>query len=446
MRAKSKFTYYSLFVSCIAAIGGILFGYNASVISGALLFITRDFSLTTIEQELIVSTLLVGALIGALAGGFVADHLGRKKTLFVTLALFFIGVLTLTDAASFQSLLTGRFITGLGVGIVSMAVPLYIAEMSPPEHRGALVSLNQLCVTIGILIAYLVSFSYSGEGAWRSMFGFAFLPIAIQFLGLFFISETPSWLLSRGRKEAAEKVLHKIRIASSHHHLAEEKIEEDVPTRKDWRELFQPEVRRPFLIGIGVAVFQAITGINTVIYYAPRIFQLAGYQTAETALFATVLVGAVNVIMTIISLWLIDRLGRRPLLIGGLVGMALSLTILGISFLVQDEMAALTAIAAMLFYVSFFAISLGPVAWLIISEVYPLGIRGRAMGIASFSNWVCNYFVSLTFLTLIQDLGTAGTFWLYAIICFLGLWFVIKLVPETKGKTLEQIQNFWKRS
>lgn len=444
MHKKLKFTNYSLFVSCIAAIGGILFGYNTSVVSGVLLFITRDFYLTTLEQELVVSTLLIGALIGALAGGFVADHLGRKKTLFLTLALFFIGVLMLTNAEGFNTLLTGRFITGLAVGIVSMAVPLYIAEMSPPEHRGALVSLNQLCITIGILIAYIVTFSFSNEGAWRTMFGFAFIPIAIQFIGLFFIPETPSWLFSHNRKESAEKVLHKIRIANPNHHLVEAEKKEDTPTRKGWRELFSPEVRRPFLIGIGVAVFQSITGINTVIYYAPRIFQLAGFEKAETALFATVLVGAVNVIMTVISLWLIDRLGRRALLIGGLIGMALSLIILGISFLIQGEASGLTAIAAMLFYVSFFAISLGPVAWLIISEVYPLGIRGRAMGIATFSNWVCNYFVSLTFLTLLQELGTAGTFWLYAIICFLGLWFVIKLVPETKGKTFEQIQNFWK--
>lgn len=444
MHKKLKFTNYSLFVSCIAAIGGILFGYNISVVSGVLLFITRDFYLTTLEQELVVSTLLIGALVGALAGGFVADHLGRKKTLFLTLALFFIGVLMLTKAEGFDTLLTGRFITGLAVGIVSMAVPLYIAEMSPPEHRGALVSLNQLCITIGILIAYIVTFSFSDEGAWRTMFGFAFIPIALQFIGLFFIPETPAWLMSHNKKEAAEKVLHKIRIAEANHHLVNAEKKEDTPTRKGWRELFSPEVRRPFLIGIGVAVLQSITGINTVIFYAPRIFQLAGFEKAETALFATVLVGAVNVIMTVISLWLIDRLGRRALLIGGLIGMALSLIILGISFLIAGEASGLTAIAAMLFYVSFFAVSLGPVAWLMISEIYPLGIRGRAMGIATFSNWVCNYFVSLTFLTLIQELGSAGTFWLYAIICFLGLWFVIKLVPETKGKTFEQIQNFWK--
>lgn len=446
MHKKLKFTSYSLFVSCIAAIGGILFGYNTSVISGVLLFISGEFQLSTIQQEVIVSTLLIGALIGALLGGFIADHFGRKKTLFLTLLLFFIGVLTLTESAGFDALLVGRFISGLAIGIVSMAAPLYIAEMSPPENRGALVSLNQLCITIGILIAYIVTFSFSGSGNWRAMFAFAFIPIVIQFIGLFFIPETPSWLLSHHKNEAAEKILHRIRVAPSHHKLVGSNQEDDAPSAKNWRALFAPSVRKPFLIGIGVAVFQSITGINTVIYYSPQIFQLAGYQAAQTALFATILVGAVNVLVTIIALWLIDRIGRRPLLIGGLIGMAASLIILGISFLAQGVASGLTAIFAMLIFVAFFAVSLGPVAWLIISEVYPLGIRGRAMGIATFSNWVCNYFVSLTFLTLIQVLGTTGTFWLYAIICFLGLWFVIKLVPETKGKTFEEIQDFWKKS
>ncbi len=446
MQRKRKFTAYSLFVSCVAAIGGLLFGYNTSVISGVLLFISRDFQLSTFEQEIIVSTLLIGALLGALVGGVIADHFGRKKTLFLTLLLFVIGVLTLTLAESYNAFLIGRFISGLAVGIVSMAAPLYIAEMSPPENRGALVSLNQLCITIGILLAYTVTYSFAAKAEWRDMFAFALIPILLQFIGLFFISETPSWLISHQKAGEADEILHKIRVASDQHHLVAEKKGEDAPTRKSFKALFAPQVRMPFLIGIGVAVFQSITGINTVIYYAPQIFQLAGYHTAETALFATILVGAINVIVTVISLWLIDRIGRRPLLLAGLVGMALSLLVLGFSFLTTGTSSGLTAIFALLIYVGFFAVSLGPVAWLIISEVYPLGIRGRAMGIASFSNWLCNYFVSLTFLTLIQELGTSGTFWLYAIICILGLWFVIKLVPETKGKTLEEIQAFWKKT
>ncbi|PIS02840.1 MAG: MFS transporter [Chlamydiae bacterium CG10_big_fil_rev_8_21_14_0_10_42_34] len=445
MHKKSKFTSYSLFASCVAAIGGILFGYNTSVISGVLLFISHDFGLSTIEQELIVSTLLIGALIGAFFGGFIADSFGRKKTLFFTLVLFFIGVLTLTEASGFHMLLWGRFISGLAIGIVSMAVPLYIAEMSPPENRGALVSINQLCITLGILIAYLVTYGYSESGQWRDMFGFAFIPIGLQFVGLFLIPETPSWLISHDKKERAEKILSKIRISHEGEDLAKIERSEDEPTKKNWRELFNPHVRMPFFIGIGVAVFQSITGINTVIYYAPQIFQLAGFEAAKTALFATVLLGIVNVLITIVALWLIDRLGRRPLLIGGLLGMGTSLVVLGFTFLSKSEAAGFTAVGALMAYIAFFAVSLGPVAWLIISEIYPLGIRGRAMGIATFTNWVSNYFVSLTFLTLIGVLGSPGTFWLYAFICICGLFFVIRFVPETKGKTFEQIQSFWKK-
>jgi sugar porter (SP) family MFS transporter len=346
----------------------------------------------------------------------------------------------------FNGFLIGRFISGLAIGIVSMAAPLYIAEISPPENRGALVSLNQLCVTIGILLAYIITFLFSASADWRDMFAFAFIPVILQFVGLFFVSETPSWLISHDRQAEADAVLHKIEGTHAKESLVRGQKEEDSPTKRHFKALFSPAVRLPFLIGIGVAVFQSITGINTVIYYAPQIFELAGYQTPETALFATILVGVINVIVTIISLWLIDRIGRRPLLIAGLIGMGLSLVVLGISFLEQGAALGLTAVLALLIYVAFFAVSLGPVAWLIISEIYPLGIRGRAMGIATFSNWLCNYFVSLTFLTLIQEIGVSGTFWIYAVICLLGLWFVVKLVPETKGKTLEEIQSFWKNS
>ncbi len=443
MSKKFRFTSYSLFVSLIAAIGGLLYGYNTSVISGVLLFIAGDFQLSTFELELIVSMILVGALIGAFTGGWIADAFGRKKALFFSLFLFFIGILTLSKAIGFDTLLLGRFVTGIAIGIVSVAAPLYIAEISPHESRGTLVSLYQLGITIGILGAYVVAYAYAGQSEWREMFGFGMIPLALQFVGLFFIPETPSWLMTHGRKAEADLILHKLRKSHSDENLVEAKKEEDAPTKKNWKELFSPGVRTGFLIGIGVCVFQQITGINTVIYYAPKIFQLAGFQEVQTAIFAAILVGVVNVAMTIVALWLIDRLGRRPLLIGGLIGMTASLTLLGFSFLSSSIHSGLIAIVALLLYVSFFALSLGPVTWLIISEVFPLGIRGRAIGIAIFLNWMCNFIVSLTFLSLIEAFGPAVTFWLYGIICLLGLWFVWKRVPETKGKTFEQIQNFW---
>lgn len=442
---RHKFSGFSLFISLVAAIGGILFGYNTSVIAGALVFIAKEFSLTTFQQELVVSTVLLGCMAGAFAGGILADQIGRKKTLILNVLVFFFGIWILTQANGFHMLLVGRFVTGLAIGVASLAVPLYIAEVSPSESRGAYVSLNQLLVTLGILGAYIVSYHYADVSAWRKMFEFAFIPLALQVVGLFFIPETPAWLVSKGRRNLAEKVLHRLKVAHPRQRLTELHKEDDQPTRKSWRELLNPSVRKPFLVGIGVSVFQQITGINTVIYYAPQIFQSTGYQTAESAIFATMLVGVVNVLFTLISLWLIDKVGRRALLMAGLIGMGAALGVMGFSFLSTGISDTYAAIGGLMIYVAFFAISLGPVAWLIISEIYPLGIRGRAMSIATFANWICNYIVSLTFLSLIEAFGTGYTFWLYTVICVLGLWFVYQLVPETRGKTLQQIQNFWRR-
>lgn len=430
---RQSFPLPSLFAALIIAISGMLFGYNTSIISGVLLFITDAFQLTTFQEELVVSTLLIGALIGALFGGVIADRIGRKKTLFVTIFVLLAGILMLMKAEGFSFLLWGRFISGLAVGIISLTAPLYIAEMSPASHRGALVSLNQLFITIGILLAYVVAYLYGQHADWRAMFSFSLIFLSVQFVGLFFVPESPYWLLDQERIDAAGKIAAKMRIEVKG---GKEKI------KAHWSTLFQPKYRLPFFIGIGIASAQTITGINTVIYYAPRIFEHAGYSVATTALLATVLVGVVNFIMTVISLWLIDWLGRRFLLIGGLIGMGISLVLLGAALVAK---LSTIAVVCMLLYVSFFALSLGPVAWLLISEIYPMKIRGRAMGVASFFNWTSNYLVSLTFLTLIQTLGPAGTFWLYAAICALALWFVCRLVPETKGKTFEQIQSFWEK-
>ncbi|MGD2170044.1 MAG: sugar porter family MFS transporter [Chlamydiota bacterium] len=438
---KDKLPAYTVFVSIIAAIGGLLFGYQTAVVSGALLFLESHFDLTTLQQQLVVSTLLIGALIAAILGGSFADHFGRKTSLLITSLLFIVGTYLLTGANSVFELLTGRFIIGLGIGLASLVVPLYIAEMSPAKHRGMLVSFNQFAITIGILLAYIINYYFSSSQDWRWMFGFAFIPAVLQLIGLYFISDTPSWFISHGKKAKAMQVLEKTRRPKK----KEEVLQKTNISRKEGRvkELFKAKVKAPFLVGIGISVFQQITGINIVIYYAPRIFQLAGFATAESAISATLSIGIINVLMTIVALWLIDRLGRRPLLIIGIAGMATSLAILGWSFLIELEGISYVAVGSVMVYVSFFAISLGPIAWLIISEIFPLKIRGRAMGVAVFANWSANYIVSLTFLTLVEILGTGVTFWFYTTICLLALWFVIKKVPETKGKTLEQIQNFW---
>ena len=407
-----------IFFALIASLGGFLFGFHTSVISGALLFLRGDFNLGILDQELIVSTLLIGALFGALFGGPFADRFGRKRSLVLTTLLFLVGTVVLVEATDVTALLAGRLITGLGIGIASMAVPLYIAEISPHGRRGSLVSLNQLMITIGILVAYWVGYSFSERGEWREMFGFAFFPLVVFGVGLLLVPESPSWKASLPEKSSEKKI--------------------------EWRELFTPAVRRAFWVGIGISVFQQITGINTVIYYAPQIFQMAGFQTVETATLATLWIGIGNVLFTILSLWLIDWVGRRPLLLVGLIGMAGSLFSLAYFFHAGGEIGE-SAVFAVMAYVAFFAISLGPVAWLLISEIYPLRVRGRAMGVATFVNWSFNYLVSLTFLSLIQKLGASGTFMLYAIISLIGLWFVSRFVPETKGKTFEEIQHFWRK-
>jgi SP family galactose:H+ symporter-like MFS transporter len=435
MSTKSAYVFG---VSLIAALGGLLFGYHTSIISGALLFLTKEFDLTTFQQELVVSTVLVGALVGAFSGGVLADRWGRKRALGVTLVLFFIGTWLLTEARGFESLLWGRFVAGLGIGVASMAVPLYIAEVAPMEKRGAFVSLNQLMITIGIVVAFFVAYLLAEAGAWRKMFGIGFIPLAVQAVGLLFLPESPSWLMGRGRMQEAAHILGRLHgNIESGRWNKEEKSKEGL-------ELRHPKIKNAFWIGIGMSIFQQITGINTVIYYAPKIFQAAGSASASADLFSTLLVGIVNVAFTVVSLWLIDRWGRRPLLMMGLIGMAASLSILGSFFVIGSAHLGWIAAVSLMSYVAFFAISLGPVTWLLISEIYPLKIRGRAMGIATFANWTCNYLVSISFLSLIEKMGAGATFWLYALISLFALWFVGKKVPETKGKTLEQIQQFWK--
>jgi len=444
--SNSKFTAYTLFAAVIAAIGGLLFGYNATSISGALLFITKDFQLNTVSQEVLVSILLIGALIGACFGGMLADRVGRKYTLFITTIIFLIGTLIVMTAHSMTTLFIGRIVVGLGIGIVSLAVPLYIAEISDPKHRGALVSLNQLAVTIGILLAYVVDYYYAPMQDWRAMFGVSLIPAVLLFIGLFFIPETPTYLITHDKKTQALKVLKKIIVGSTSHSEVSADIEKaSYKKMTHWKKLFDKSIRPALWAGIGISIFQQITGINVVIYYAPRIFQMAGIESATSAILASMGVGTINLLMTIVALWLIDKVGRKPLLIVGLIGMIISLSVLGFAFLQNTKMIGTVSIVSLMCYIAFFAISLGPVAWLIISEIYPMGIRGRAMGIAIFFNWTCNYFVSLSFLSLIGFLGKAGTFWFYAVIGLFGVWFVIKMIPETKGKDLKEIQSYFKK-
>ena len=429
-----------------AALGGLLFGYDTGVISGALIFIKRDFALTTLAEEIVVSGVLLGATIGAIFGGKMADHFGRRKVLLVTAAIFGIGALASAIALSSFVLIVSRIVLGLAIGLASTNVPVYLSEVSPANVRGWIVSLFQLAVTAGIVSAYVVDYAFAGSGGWRWMLGLAVAPALVFGTGMFFLPETPRWLLRSGRHEIARKVLVRIResvdvdleITEISASLAEQ------TQTGTWSDLLHRHVRPALIVGIGLAVFQQITGINTVIYYAPKILQSAGFASTSGAILATTGVGVVNFAMTIVAMFLVDRAGRRPLLLVGIAGMIVTLAMLAVNFHIQSSSLAWIAVICLMGYVASFAISLGPIFWLMIAEIYPLKVRGLAEGTAATFNWASNLIVSLTFLTLLEKLGPGSTFALYALFSVASWLFAYYFVPETKGRTLEQIEAFWR--
>ena len=430
--------------AAFAALGGLLFGYDTGVISGALIFIRTQFGLSTFQQELVVSVVLVGAAVGALSGGRLADILGRRFMLLVTASIFVVGALVCAAAPSLIVLVIGRLIVGLGIGFATSTVPIYISEVSPPQARGWQVSLFQLAITIGILAAYLVDYVFSGSMGWRWMLGLAVVPGAILGLGMIRMPESPRWLAEHDQAGLACEVLRRIRggknIDSEWREIQQTLAETE--ERGRFSDLFGPSMRAALVIGIGLAIFQQVTGINTVIYYAPLIVQSAGISTASGAILATAGIGLVNVLMTIVAMWLIDHVGRRPLLLVGIAGMILSLGVLGFVFrMPTGEALAWLAVITLMVYVASFAISLGPIFWLLIAEIYPLRVRGIAEGTAAGVNWAFNFLVSITFLTLVELLGPSLTFWVYALLAIASWLFSYYLVPETKGRTLEEIER-----
>jgi sugar porter (SP) family MFS transporter len=433
------------FIAGVAALGGLLFGYDTGVISGALLFIRETMALSSTMQGIVVAIVLAGAALGAAGAGTLSDRFGRRRVILAAALIFVAGAILCALAAELTVLLVGRFLVGLAIGVASMLTPLYLAEIAPASDRGAIVSLNQLCITVGILVSYLVGFALASfPHGWRWMLGLGAVPGVILTVGMLILPESPRWLAGHGRTEDAGDVLRRLRGTAD---VSEELgiLRTDIALEgrqlSTWTELFSQRLRRPLVIGIGLAMFQQVTGINTVIYFAPTIFESAGLPTAAISILATAGVGAVNVIMTIVSIRLVDRLGRRQLLFWSLGGMAATLLVLaGVFHLGASGDLAWIAVASVAAFVGFFAIGLGPVFWLLIAEIFPLALRGRAMSLATVSNWVFNLIVSVTFLDLVGAVGSAGAFLLYAVLSVVALWFVIAKVPETKGHTLEQIE------
>jgi MFS transporter, SP family, xylose:H+ symportor len=451
-----KSSSYVFLLSMIAALGGLLFGYDTAVISGAIGFLRAHFNLGPAETGFAASSALIGCIGGAaIAGGF-SDRFGRKRALILAAILFTVSAVWSAIPNTLMEFNLARIMGGVGVGMASLLSPLYIAEIAPAAVRGRLVSYNQFAIVSGILIVYFVNYFIAGLGneewniaqGWRWMFGSEALP-AIFFLGfLLVIPESPRWLVKQGDPQRALGVLTKL---SGSHQAAEElkSIQEAIATEgSTTSELLKPGMRRALIIGIVLAVLQQITGINVFMYYAPEIFKQLGAGT-DVALLQTVVVGAFNVVFTIVAIRKVDRLGRKPLLIIGAAGMGLCLSGLGLA-----AYFATTAIWVLLFvvgYIACFALSLGPVVWVVLSEIYPTRIRGRAMGIATLLLWSANFLVSQTFPIinehpwLVNTFHHAFPFWLYAIFCAVTIAVVALLVPETKGKSLEEIERLWRR-
>ncbi|OGT51294.1 MAG: MFS transporter [Gammaproteobacteria bacterium RIFCSPHIGHO2_12_FULL_42_13] len=437
--------FFTLFVAGMAAVAGILFGFDTGVISGAILFVQKLYHLTPFENGVVVSASLIGAVIGAISSGWFADRFGRKRLLLTAAVIFVVGTLGSALAQSVAHLIISRLILGFAIGIASFAAPLYISEIAPPKMRGALVSLNQLAITIGILTSYFVDVYYAELGEWRWMFGVGVIPAVILFLGFLFLPDSPRWLCSVGKTHQAFDVLKRIR-KTSHIRAEFAAIRASLEAEGHWKDILKPWLLPAIWIGLGLGFFQQFTGINTVIYYAPTIFQLAGFKSDVAAIMATMGIGAINVIATIVSLFLIDRWGRKPLLYIGMTIMLICLSTLSISFaLGTSEVLQWMAFFSMFFYVVGFAISLGPIMWLMFTEIFPLKVRGVATSVMASVQWLFNFIVSLTFLTLVHYLQPSGTFGLYALICLLGIWFVHREVPETKGVSLEQIERNLRR-
>ena len=457
MTAKRRLTPWMIGVGVVTFLAGLLFGYDQGVISGALPLLVEDLDLSTLESEVITSWVTLGALFGALVAGGTADRIGRRWTAVGAGVLFALGALIEAVAPGAGTLTVGRVVTGLGVGFASVVAPLYAAEMAPKRLRGRFVSTYQLAITVGIFLAYLADDALTSSDRWRLMFGLAVIPGVALVIGFLVMPESARWLLKMGRRDEAQASLVKVdglevadaELATIAADLAAEAKEGEA----SWGEVFSPTLRRALWVGVGLAILQQVTGINAIIYYANEIFAEAGFTTAEQQAKATLYaVGAVNVLATLIAVAWVDRFGRRPLLLSGLVGMCVSLAAVGASFAAlenQPEAATSTTVGgivtviALVVFIASFAFSMGPIVWTLISEIYPNRVRGRAISVATAVNWLSAFLVAQFFLSVVDAIGEATTFFLFSLLCVVSFAFVWRLVPETKGRSLEEIQERW---
>ncbi len=442
-RVSGASSSFALRIAAVAAIGGFLFGYDTGVIGGALLYIKGDLHATSdFDQQAIVASLLVGAVVGALAGGRLADQLGRRRTLIGAGWVYVVGGIGSALAPGTWELIGARLVLGLAVGAASFIAPMYISEIAPRRIRGGMVGVNQLMLTSGILAAYIGDWALKGvPDNWRWMVGLAALPGLALAIGMLFVPPSPRWLVEQGRHDEARDVLRRVHGRDDVDDELRE-IERAAAQKAGHLALLRPAVRPMLIVGVGLAAFQQLVGINTVIYYAPTILSFTGLS-AGSALTNTVFIGVTNVVFTVVAVLLLDRVGRRPLLLAGTAGLVVALVALGLFFRFDwlQQHVPQMALAALLLYIASFAAGLGPVFWLMISEIFPLNVRSASDSVSSVVNWGTNFVVSFTFLTVVSALGRSGAFWLYAAIGVIAIGFIATRVPETRGRSLEEIQR-----
>lgn len=441
-----QITGYIYFVAFIAALGGLLFGYDIGVVSGAQHYFVGDFHLNSGQQEFAVSAVLIGAMAGAIIGSKAADWLGRKLFLILMGIVFGVGAILTALAPSFVLFVIFRILVGIGVGGASVAAPMYTTERVPARVRGQLVFLFQLAITFGILVSYLVDLWFANEGwGWRPMFGIAIIPAAALAIGMFFLSDTPRWYASKGHWDRAHDAMLQASGNEQETRTEVQRIRNTLEqeSKSNPLELLRPGLRLALLVGVGLAILQQIVGINTIIYYAPIVLGYTGIGTAGNSLLGALIVGIVNFLTTILAVFLVDRVGRRPLLIFSCVGMLLMLIATGALFALGPHKYGIWLLIAVLLYIFSFAIGFGPVFWLMSSEVFPTRLRGAGEGASAFFNWLANFAVGVTFLTLISGIGPTFTFWIFAFFAIVTIVFTFMLVPETKNKPLEQIEVYW---
>jgi sugar porter (SP) family MFS transporter len=430
-------------VSFIAGLGGILYGFDMGVIAAALIYVRDAFHLSTWMQEVLVIAVLIGVMIGALIGGTVADRVGRRKTLVWGAILFIAGSILAPLSPNVYVLFVARTLLGIAVGFTSVTAPVYVSELAPPQSRGMLIGLYQFALTSGIALADLVGYWFAASHGWRWMFAFGLLPALLFLFMVLTVPESPRWLFAQNRVAEAELVL-KSYTDEAGARLLMEDIRVSLMTKMErrWSALWSPAVRGSLFIAVGFMLLVPATGINAVLYYGPQIFSLAGISSDKSAIFATFLVAITNVLATVIALVLVDRVGRKPLLFAGLGGMTVALLMLAVCFHNQASLGhslGLIATSCLMFFITCYAFSLGPIAWILVSEVFPLRLRGRGVAAATLSFGTSNFIVSLTFLSLLKAAGTSLTFIIYAAFCILTLIFVRYVIPETKGRELESI-------